>query len=75
MHTFFVHKWVGEPVESDEMAPKWYPKSELPYDSMWVDDKHWVPKVLDNEHIEAEFYFNGEGGEIDKFNIKELVIN
>lgn len=70
---FFVNKWQGEPQESDEMRPEWYEKDKLPYEKMWVDDPHWLPKVLEGQKIEAEFYFNNHGAEIDKFDIRERV--
>ncbi|MDD5605788.1 MAG: 8-oxo-dGTP diphosphatase [Patescibacteria group bacterium] len=73
MYIYFVHRWTGNPQESDEMAPKWYKLDEIPYDAMWVDDPHWLPNVLRGEKIEGEFYFNQDGAELDKFNVKGLV--
>ena len=29
----------GEPTESEEMRPQWYPIGDVPYDQMWLDDK------------------------------------
>ena len=73
MHIYFINQWQGDPEESEEMAPKWYKKNQLPYESMWIDDPHWLPKVLEGKTIEAEFYFNKDGAEIDKFAVNELV--
>ena len=73
MHVYFINKWQGEPIESEEMAPKWYKKDQIPYEVMWVDDPYWLPKVLSGKKIEAEFYFNKDGAELDKFTVKELV--
>jgi 8-oxo-dGTP pyrophosphatase MutT (NUDIX family) len=73
---FLSDKWKGEPTESEEMAPMWFEYDELPYDQMWEDDKHWLPRVLNNERIEGDFLFdknqalieqdirNAKGGEI-----------
>lgn len=72
MHIYFINQWQGDPKESEEMAPKWYKKNQIPYESMWVDDPHWLPQVLDGKKIEAEFYFNKDGAEIDKFTVNEL---
>mmetsp|Transcript_29394 Transcript_29394/g.40603 ORF Transcript_29394/g.40603 Transcript_29394/m.40603 type:complete len:425 (+) Transcript_29394:89-1363(+) len=36
----------GELVETEEMAGKWWPFDKIPYDSMWADDKEWLPHVL-----------------------------
>jgi hypothetical protein len=72
VHVFFVRKWQGEPVESEEMKPRWYKVSELPFDKMWVDDPHWLPRVLKGKKIEGEFFFNKTGDRIEKFNLKEI---
>lgn len=72
MHVFLVKDWQGEPKESEEMAPKWYLKNEIPFDSMWPDDKHWLPVVLDGKKFEGKFYFVNEGKNIDEFDIREI---
>lgn len=43
---FITDEWLGEPKESEEMAPKWFSFNEIPYKSMWPDDIHWLPHVL-----------------------------
>ena len=68
---FVVDKWDGEPAESEEMLPKWFNLSEIPYDEMWDDDKHWLPKVLEGKVIEADFLFGGDQ-KIQEFRIKEV---
>lgn len=60
---YFCHEWEGEPSESEEMAPKWYSKSELPFASMWPDDKIWLPKVISGQFVNAIFLF-GKGDAI-----------
>lgn len=44
----------GEPVESDELVPAWYPVEDLPWAGMWPDARHWLPRALSGELIEAE---------------------
>jgi len=66
---FLAKEWAGEPTESDEMLPKWFSFDEIPYDKMWPDDTHWLPHVLKNEKLEADFLF-GEGDKIIEHNIK-----
>ena len=69
VHLFLAKEWQGEPKESDEMAPKWFKLNEIPYELMWDDDKHWLPIILENKKIEADFIFK-KGEIIDRHNIK-----
>lgn len=43
---FTCTEWAGEVVESDEIAPAWYPVETLPLTDMWQDADHWLPVVL-----------------------------
>jgi 8-oxo-dGTP diphosphatase len=49
--------WSGEAVETAEIAPRWFPVSELPLDRMWDDARHWLPRVLAGERIRAAFTY------------------
>jgi ADP-ribose pyrophosphatase YjhB (NUDIX family) len=72
-HVFFTSEWEGEPTESEEMRPEWYSKDAIPYDKMWEDDKHWLPKVLAGERIRFHSTFNKENQLKDDFTIEPLV--
>src|SRR5207253_3226833 len=51
VHAFFVI-WkpkMGEPIETEEIYPKWYKKDEMPFNQMWEDDRTWLPKALAGE--------------------------
>lgn len=52
---FISTQWMGEPVESEEMKPKWFEISQIPYTDMWPDDTFWLPKVLNGEFVKAKF--------------------
>jgi len=69
VHIFLINDWEGKPKESEEMAPKWFKKNEIPFNKMWSDDKFWLPKVLDGEKLVGDFFFK-EGEIIEKYNIK-----
>ncbi|NPA74700.1 MAG: 8-oxo-dGTP diphosphatase [Euryarchaeota archaeon] len=58
----------GEPVESEESRPQWFPLSAVPYDDMWEDDRYWLPLVIHNLRFKAEFYFDGENMQRFKMN-------
>ena len=65
-HVYLATEWEGEPEESEEMRPKWYPVSKIPFDKMWPDDRHWLPRVLESKKVEATFTFIGEKGDVLK---------
>lgn len=69
VYVFFVRAWQGEPCESEEMRPQWFPFTEIPYDAMWSDDIHWLPEVLKGKTIKGEFHFSDDGITISKFKI------
>lgn len=57
---FTAADWVGEPSESDEIRPHWFPVTALPFDHMWQDAPHWVPRVLAGEHLTATFTYGDD---------------
>ena len=59
-HVYRVTKWQGEPTESEEMAPRWFDLSEIPYDQMWDSDRIWMPKFLEGKPFTANFLYKGE---------------
>ena len=69
VHLFLVKDWQGDPEESEEMRPKWFPVADIPYNQMWDDDKFWLPLILKGEKIEADFTFK-KGEILEKYNIK-----
>lgn len=62
---FTSHEWDGEPAETEEMAPKWFNLSEIPYDSMWSDDKYWLPRMLEGQILKGYFRFDKDNEIID----------
>jgi mutator protein MutT len=57
-HAYICTKWEGEPVETEEMAPQWFKKSDIPYDQMWQDDIVWLPAVLQGKKLKTRFTFD-----------------
>lgn len=64
VHVFFVRRWTGSPTESEEMRPQWFPLGEIPFDAMWPDDRHWLPFVLAEKSVNAQFFFDNKGEKI-----------
>ncbi len=61
--------WHGVPKESREMVPRWFPVDEVPYDQMWLDDRHWLPRVLRGESVEGKVVFASDGEHIEYYAI------
>lgn len=55
VHIFTATKWTGIPTESEEMKPAWFTIDMIPYESMWSDDRYWLPQVLEGKKISADF--------------------
>lgn len=47
----------GEPAESDEVIPRWFASTALPFDGMWDDARYWVPAVLAGRRVVADVTF------------------
>ncbi len=71
MHIYFLRRWRGEPQETEEMQPRWFPIGAIPFDQMWIDDQHWLPRALRGKKIEGKFYFSNDGTAIEKFDLRE----
>lgn len=68
---FTSESWEGEPAETEEMRPRWFGKDELPFHSMWPDDEHWLPHVLEGKRLKAEFLFGPDDVILD-FSVAEI---
>jgi 8-oxo-dGTP diphosphatase len=49
--------WSGEAAETEEIRPEWFPVTALPFDGMWEDARHWLPRVLAGERLSAIFSY------------------
>lgn len=58
VHAFVATTWSGEPVETEEMRPQWFSIDAIPYDLMWADDIHWLPRVMAGEKLRTHFLFD-----------------
>lgn len=66
VHIFFIRNWTGEPNETEEMRPQWFLYTEIPYENMWADDIHWLPRALAGEKLRGEVWFMEDGRSIEK---------
>jgi len=58
VHAFLCRDWEGKPVESEELQPRWFKISEIPWDKMWADNGVWLPQILDEKRLTAHFIFD-----------------
>jgi len=57
VHVFRATKFMGTPTRTDEMDPRWFNFSDIPFENMWADDEHWYPFALKNQKFEGTFIF------------------
>jgi 8-oxo-dGTP diphosphatase/2-hydroxy-dATP diphosphatase len=57
-HVYICLDFVGEVIETEEMSPKWFNIDEIPYDKMWIDDKYWLPLLIQEHKFKAKFIFS-----------------
>jgi 8-oxo-dGTP diphosphatase len=50
----------GEPIETEEAAPRWASLSALPFAEMWADDALWLPHLLAGRPFVGRFVFDGD---------------
>lgn len=65
VHAYLCSNWQGDPVETEEMAPKWFPVTDIPYDDMWQDDRYWLPEVLAGKKLHTCFTFDDQDNLLD----------
>ena len=71
VHVFLARKWTGVPKEGSEMRPHWFSIYQLPYLTMWADDKYWLQRVLDGEKLEGWFVFDDKDG-VSDYEVKNV---
>ncbi|MCC6004003.1 MAG: 8-oxo-dGTP diphosphatase [Thermofilum sp.] len=69
VHVFTSRKFKGEPSPSEEALPQWFGIDQIPYDSMWEDDKIWLPHVLNGKNIYGQFWFKRDYSKMLKYNL------
>jgi 8-oxo-dGTP diphosphatase len=57
---FTAPSFTGEPRETAEAIPLWFPVGELPYAQMWEDDAIWFPLLLAGKCFSGRFVFDDD---------------
>lgn len=71
VHVFLCTEWEGSPRETEEMAPKWFNITEIPYDEMWSDDIFWLPKILKGKKLRCTFTMD-DNDQVSSYEIVEV---
>ncbi|MBI5420719.1 MAG: 8-oxo-dGTP diphosphatase [Parcubacteria group bacterium] len=71
VHVFLARDIKGKPTETEEMRPEWFHVNEIPFHTMWADDKHWMPLLLANKRFKGQFVFNDQN-EILEHSLREI---
>lgn len=58
VHIFKLTDFIGDPIETEEMKPKWFSNSEIPFYQMWSDDEYWFPLFLQGKLFKGAFLFD-----------------
>ncbi len=70
VHVFVATDWEGEPIETEEMLPHWFPVNAIPFERMWQDDAYWLPIVLLGKSVIAEFEFGEDNETVVQWSIQ-----
>lgn len=72
VHIFVVTAFSGEPVEGEEMAPRWFSSNKIPYKKMWVDDPHWLPLLISGKRFRGKFHFSADEKKVLSHELNEV---
>jgi len=56
-HVFLASRWRGQPTETVEMKPAWFPIAEIPYEKMWHDYSYWLPRALEGQDATSTYAY------------------
>ncbi len=69
-YIFRVTKFTGELNPNEEGELRWFSVEDIPYDDMWEDDVHWLPQLLDGRRVTGTFWFDEDGDELLRHELK-----
>ena len=72
LYVFVVDQFEGEPQESDEIEPHWFPIDELPLKNMWADDAYWMKRVIAGEKLKGKFTFAYDNETVAGHKLKKM---
>ncbi len=70
-HAYIATEWQGEPTASDELVPRWFHLSDIPYSQMWPDDILWLPQVLEGKLLSTRIVM-AKDEQVEDYEITEV---
>lgn len=76
VHVFKLTDFLDDPIETEEMNPRWFLFDDIPFEKMWADDQYWFPALLSGKSFMGNFLFDRPAdeeysGEILKYNLTD----
>lgn len=71
-HAYIAREWDGEPTETAEMAPEWFPIDAMPLSDMWVTDSVWLLSALRGEHVIGAMHFDESGSHVERIDLEPV---
>ena len=71
VHIFRILYNHTEPQETEEMKPRWFSFSDIPYNEMWAGDDAWFTHFLRGEKFSGDIHFANEGKKVLKIDISK----
>jgi 8-oxo-dGTP pyrophosphatase MutT (NUDIX family) len=60
LHLYLVSKFFGELKVTDEMDPKQFPLTEIPYEQMWQNEKFCLPLIIQRQYFVGHFHYDSK---------------
>lgn len=57
---YVCREFAGEPAESSELVPEWHAVGTIPFERMWSDARHWLPRALGSSFVRATYVFGDD---------------
>jgi 8-oxo-dGTP diphosphatase len=68
---YTISEYEGDPQETDEIKPFWFPALALPEERMWPDNLIIIPRILAGQRVVGNFLY-GPDGQIAEHELRVL---
>lgn len=71
IHFFHNANFNGTAIETEEMRPEWFSRDgAIPYEKMWPSDTITLPRFLNGEFLEGDFWLRDDGS-VERHELRE----